>query len=73
MFLEHQRIEYFWYLHDIIPIYDERKGKKKKTKLTESNAKEPTITFTTERESHNFINSLDLSINREEKEYKYAI
>jgi hypothetical protein len=56
---------------DIFIIHDQRKTNIEET-LTEFN-KQPTTKFTTEKELHNSINFLDLSIYHREKESDSAI
>jgi hypothetical protein len=52
---------------DILIICDQRKTNIEET-LTELNEQEPIIKFTMEKELHNYINFLDHSVHRREKE-----
>jgi hypothetical protein len=57
---------------DILIICDQRKTNIEKT-LTEFNEQQPVIKFAIEMELHNYINFLDLSVYRREKELEFAI
>jgi hypothetical protein len=67
-----QIIGCFRYVDDILLIYDERETNIGKT-LDEFNEEQPTIKFTIEKESHNSIHFLDLSVHRGEREIEFAI
>jgi hypothetical protein len=53
-------------------IYDQAKTNIDQT-LADFSEQQPTIKFTMERESHNSINFLDLTIHRNEKEFEFEI
>jgi hypothetical protein len=67
-----QIIGCFRYVDDILLIYGERKTNIGKT-LGEFNEEQPIIKFSIEKESHNSIHLLDLSIHRGEREIEFAI
>jgi hypothetical protein len=56
---------YFRYVDDILIIYDQAKTNIDQT-LADFNEQQPTIKFTMEKESHNSINFLELTIHRNE-------
>jgi hypothetical protein len=53
-------------------MYDQRKPNIEET-LSEFNEQHPTIKFAMEKKSHKFINFLDLSVHRKEKDLEFEI
>jgi hypothetical protein len=68
---KHKIIGYFRYVDDII-IYDQRKTNIEDT-LIEFNKQKTNINFTIEKEEHNCINFLDLTIHRKKTKLEFAI
>jgi hypothetical protein len=65
-----QIIEYFWYFNDIHTIYDKKTHKKTPN---EFNNLQPSIRFTIEKELHEAINFLHLTIHCKDKKLKFSI
>jgi hypothetical protein len=65
-------IGYFRYVDDILMIYNETKTNIDET-IVEFNEKDTTIRFSMEKEQHNSINFLDLTIHRKNTEYEFEI
>jgi hypothetical protein len=66
--IKHKITGYFRYVDDILIIYDQAKTNTDQT-LGDFN-EQPTIKFTIEKESHNSINFLDLTIHRNKKQIR---
>jgi hypothetical protein len=69
---KHQINRTLHYVEDILLIYDKRRADIDKT-LAEFNEIEPTIKFTTVKESHNSGHFLDILMHCSEKEIKCAV
>jgi hypothetical protein len=61
---------YYRYVDDILIIYDQRRTNIKQT-LNEFNNIQPSINFTIEKEQHEKINYLDITIHRRNKRLKF--
>jgi hypothetical protein len=70
--VKQQIIGYFRYVDDILLIYDQNKTNIEQI-LNEFNKLQPTIKFTIEKELHESVNFLDLTIHREEKKLLFSI
>jgi hypothetical protein len=68
----HKIIAYFRYVHDILIIYDNKNTNIDQT-LNDFNNMQPTLQFTVEKEKHETINFLDLTIHRKKEHLQYAI
>jgi hypothetical protein len=72
LFLWQQIIAYFRYVDDMLMIYDQRETSTEHT-LDEINKVRPSIKFAIEKELHESINFLDLTISREDRNFQFAI
>jgi DNA-directed RNA polymerase subunit L len=65
-------IGYFRYVDGILTIYYQRKTKVEET-ITEFNEQQDNITFTIQKEMHNSVNFLDLTIYRTKTKLEFAV
>jgi hypothetical protein len=70
--IKHKIIGYFRFVDDILVIYDHRKTNIDNT-LIEFNKQQTNINFTIEKEEHNCINFLDLTIHRKKTKLEFSI
>jgi hypothetical protein len=69
---KHQIIGYFRYADDILIIYDQIIANTEET-VREFNEQQKNIKFTIEKEQHNTINFLDITIHRGKEKLEFAI